>query len=854
MKIKKFLAGGLAAVFAGGLALAGASADLGDYVTTTGGDTLASPMIVVGPQGGADVLGAADIAAAVAGYASTTTSCSGVGVTSVTGGVALDTASGKLYYGDALNTTKSTITSSDLPTILASGTFQDDDGTEYKYDQYIILGSRTIAYGNSGGDIEDPTGYIDIGTTATSFAYTTKVVFNKPIAPVTSEAQGNPIEFFGKEYTITSGSSQTKFVLFDSSTAQTFTEGESQTITVNSEEWTITLEGVSSTTQGVIQVTNAAGISKSKEINEGSSYKVNGLDVVAEDIFYFGSEKINKASLSFGSGKYTLETGNEVKVGSELDPIDNTLVTITGNVSTLEVAVAATDTDYDHAAKGDSFTDTVWGSFKLAFGGFTPALDATSTREGIYVDTSGDRTATLKMTDYRGNEKTVEFAWDTNSASDTFAAALNTSQNYQIHVKEAEAAIEKDYVVLSQGEFGHLFQISDISNVGSSTGKVDIKDVFSGETITINLLGAGYTNATAYIDGNEYYVNATATTVKFSWGAGKAYGGAGTQTSLYPFIKGYKGEDIALLTKTQLDAGVVYLPGGNTVTGSTQGTTAVTLANASAIATGTGGTVNTTHAAGQLYWNVTWSWAGGAATPVATIYGVGSASSWTYFGSHLNDTNTYIPAVLVLEEKGKDTSNSEIRDGIVIPTTTTGSGTVKMAINTPVMTAGTQTSQAWSSDTDKTSYFDRYGTIAVKDSSDQVTVDIMYPDTQAIASAAIGPNPTFGGEEGEEGTVLTAIKIKNPVAKYTTEINTASLSADIILVGGPCANTLVATLAADNADIPECDAWDKTKGIIKEVTNAFDSGQKALVVAGSSADDTRDLAAMVMKGTLDYDN
>jgi len=849
MKMKKLLAGSLAAVFAGGLLAAGGMATLGDYVTTSGGDTLASPIIVVGDSvPGSDVIGAADLAAAVAGFATTTTTVSGVGTTTVSGGVALDTQNSKLYYADAMNSSITTLTSADLPTVLKSGTFQDDDGTEYKYDQYIVLGSRVTEFGNSGGDIEDPTTYVNIGTTVNSFLYATKVVFNKPLLFDASETQGNTIEFFGKEYTITSGTTSvgTKtLVLFDSSNALTFTEGEAQEVTIGEETYTITLEGVSSTTVGVIQVTNSAGISKSKEVTEGNSYKVNGISVVAEDIFYFGDNKINKASLSFGSGKMTFADTNEVKVGTELEPIDNTYVQFTGNISTFEVWVAADDSERDHAGVGTPFTDTVWGSFKTAFGGFNPGLGA-DTNQKIVFGTSGDKTATVKFTDYRGYEKTVEYAWDTDSVSSTVTPALNSSDNYQIHVVEGEAIIEKDYFVLSQGDFGHLFQLSDISNVNSTTARVDIRDVFSGETTTINLDSTppGYTKATVYIDGNTYYLNATAKEIKFTWGAAASHGTTGTQTTVYPFLKGQSGYDVAFLTSATGFANntIVYLPGGNTETGATQGMTAINFTPA---------TGNATYNAGRLYWNVTRS-----GTGVATIWGVGDDaagvnSDVVISPSTIGATNGQAPAVLILEEKGKDSSSTEVRDAIIVPTSTSGTSTVKMAQGTPVFTAATQANQAWKSDTDVTSYMDRYGTLANRDSGDQGVVTVYYPDVQSVAAVAIGANPSFSTEVGGT-TVETAIKIQNPVAKFAKEISTSTLSKDLILVGGPCANALVATLAETDTDIPACDDWDLTTGIIKEVSDAFGSGQKALVVAGTTAADTRSLAGMVMKGTLDY--
>ncbi|MBU0530095.1 MAG: hypothetical protein KKC05_00305, partial [Nanoarchaeota archaeon] len=761
MKIKKFLAGSLAAVFAAAFVVGGAYATLGDYVSTTGGDTLSSPMIVVGSSvPGSDVIGAADIAAAVAGYATTTTTVSGVGTVAVSNGVGLDTTNSKLFYADAMNATKTTLTSTDLPTILKSGTFQDDDGTEYKYDQYIVLGSRATEFGNSGGDIEDPEGYVNIGTTAGSFLYNTRVVFTKALnISANTATEGNTIELFGKEFTITSGSTATKLVLFDSSSAQTFTEGESQTVTVDGQEYTITLEGVSSTTVGVISVAKGTGAAVSKEVTEGNSYKVNSLNVVAEDIFYFGENKINKAKMSFGSGKVTMEHGQEVKLGTDLEPIDNTYVAITGNpMSTLEVWVAADDSEFDHIGKDSKFTDTVWGGFKTAFGGFNPDLDD-STRTMVQLATTGDRTSTLKMTDYRGNEKTIEYGWDTNTGSTTFVPALNTSDNYQIHVVEGEAVLKKDYVVLSQGDFGHLFQVTSISNINSTNARIDIKDVFSGETISINLdvTPPGYTQATAYIDGNTYYVNATANEVKFTWGTGAGAGDTGTQKSVFPYLKGQNGEDIALVKSAAFTLGdIVYLPGGNSETGTTQGTTAITLTNTSAYADGVR---NETYPAGQLFWNVSYTVASGVAS-APTIWGVGSAGSTVRLHSGGYD----VPTVIVLEEKGKNTAGTEVRDAIIVPTTTEGTDNVKMAQSTATLTAATQSSAvSWKSDTDKTSQMDRFGTLVVRDASDENTVTIYYPDVQSSATLAVGSDPTFSTTVGGT-TVETAVKIMNPVA------------------------------------------------------------------------------------------
>jgi len=120
---------------------------------------------------------------------------------------------------------------------------------------------------------------------------------------------------------------------------------------------------------------------------------------------------------------------------------------------------------------------------------------------------------------------------------------------------------------------------------------------------------------------------------------------------------------------------------------------------------------------------------------------------------------------------------------------------------------------------------------------------------------AAGSDPKFS-TSGTGGTYDAAVKIKTPVAKFDNEVSTAGLSADLILIGGPCANSLVATLLSSESTTCTSDAngfiTKYPNGLIKEVTNAFGSGKKALIVAGKNGAGTRALAAKVMQGTLAF--
>ena len=823
MNIKKLLAGSLAAVAAGATVLAGigaVSSSLGDYVVTSDG-SLTSPVIVVGSAAKVDdVLSAADIAAAVAGYATTTVEIAGTTTTSVTDGVRLDTTSTKIYLGDALTKSglKTTVTKNDLPTLLASGTFTDDAGTTYKYDQYISFKAGTISYGKSGGDLSDPALYIDTGTSTSSPLYELSVVFNKLLNISSTDVQGNEIEIFGGKYTIGSDSDFTsstkKLVLFGSSNSQLLNEGEEKTITINDVEHTVKLLGVSSSTVAVISVDG-----ESKEVTQGNSYTISGVDVYVDSVYYYPKEsQVSQAKLSFGSSKLILENGTAVKVGQSEDTVEGTLVTLTGTagtgISKITIAVTGKSSSEDYILAGTPFVDPVFGTLKVAFNGME-----TGTTDTITIDNSGTTAATLKFTDYRGNEKTITWAY---TGSSSFAPALNATSTRAYHVVEGETVKKNDYILLTpsqESEFSHIMQYTAASSIGSSGAYIELKDVMSGDTQRIYLTDTGYASASFYIDGQQYYVNVSSSdqTAKFYWGTSANANSAGSKVTVFPLIKAKGGEWITLTTNVTITDGVTYeLPTNSSFTFD--------------ISTMNG----TTPQYGRVEYYISSENSGTTAT-LSLADGSG------------NQIGT--PAVLILEEKGKDTSNNEVKDAIIVKVQDGSGAGVDLTISTPILTAATKSSATMESDNSVTMYMDRYGTTVKYDSDSQGLVEITYPDEQSVAVVAVGSDPKFTTAAGGT-TVETAVKITEPVAKLDTEIDTTALTGDLILVGGPCVNTLVAELLKDTVT---CETWAYTTGIIKEVENAFGSGHKALIVAGTTKDDTRSLAAKVMKGTLSFE-
>jgi hypothetical protein len=145
----------------------------------------------------------------------------------------------------------------------------------------------------------------------------------------------------------------------------------------------------------------------------------------------------------------------------------------------------------------------------------------------------------------------------------------------------------------------------------------------------------------------------------------------------------------------------------------------------------------------------------------------------------------------------------------------------------------------------------------VIENTDSDSVKIYTPEIPTAVFVGVGADPAFAAGEGvSAGTVEQAVQIKQSVSKMESEVNTATLNRDLVLLGGPCANSLVAELLNMSSASGQCStdfvAEYPTEGVISIVSDAFDSGQKALVIAGVDRTATRNLAEKVMQGTLSY--
>jgi len=131
--------------------------------------------------------------------------------------------------------------------------------------------------------------------------------------------------------------------------------------------------------------------------------------------------------------------------------------------------------------------------------------------------------------------------------------------------------------------------------------------------------------------------------------------------------------------------------------------------------------------------------------------------------------------------------------------------------------------------------------------SDKVVFKIPFKDLKAKVS--------FGSQTGTQTTSSSdtytdypSIPVTSTIAKLDSEMSSLKTAKHLILVGGPCVNTLVAELADDGEFSYTCDAWPgRDFGLIEVIDDGFATGKVVLVVAGTRAEDTRVAASAVQQ-------
>ncbi|MBI3190686.1 S-layer protein, partial [archaeon] len=347
--------------------------------------------------------------------------------------------------------------------------------------------------------------------------------------------------------------------------------------------------------------------------------------------------------------------------------------------------------------------------------------------------------------------------------------------------------------------------------------------------------------------------------LKVYWGTGASSTSVGTYQTIYPKLKGQKGQFIALtkpVSVTLTDGASLQFPTGALTLRSDGGgkwtfTAATNEDGTSSVITGVNGLNATTGNFNATAANTAVFALGKTANGGLrySLLGTGAAAATLSVVGGSGNTSLSQPAIVFVEEED---DNKDINTVTVSLSTEASGSNNQASINSLSFSDVLASEISLGSDSNINYAADKYGTFAKHWTSSQDKVWLYYPDLQVSANiAALAKDATFSeGTTTSGSTVKTPNPIKTPLAKLDKEVVDADKTTkNLILVGGPVVNTLVRDLATSNK------TWDgnrwATEGqgtaILQLVSDAFATGKSALVVAGYSAADTRTVANVLQQ-------
>jgi hypothetical protein len=888
-KVGKIAAAGtLAALMMGSsVSLAALDAYPAPFVTSDGVQSL----VVLGSQGtdpvglASDIAGAVDIAARLGGEVTTELNIPGVaGVVNIAGeGKEIGTKSQPIFLGTnlATNGLRSTMTDTDLPTVLMSGSVEDTDANdEYDYDQFIQFSNDfPLIYSRASGEEADPSykfGEFTTSASSTNNFYKLQIIFTDEVNMTTVVSE--EIDLFGGSYTFAPDTSSSctgassQVVLFGSSDKKLLAEGEEVTVTVGGVTHTVKLLVVSDSDTVAVSVDG-----QSKSLDKGQSSTVSGVSIFVDDVFFSSKEgTISSADIGLGAREITfLDTSQiEVGLGGSIDFIDGSLVDLTcsnGKLTKLDVFVTAADSDGDYLREGSTFEDPIFGSFRVAFPAVLPTISDTTNREEILVTPSGNNDVDLTMTTDRGDKKTIKFVHANSTSATNGGLILSDDNSDEIVVVEGAPFTRDDYFVADAGEFSRMFEITGVSSMGTANSELRIRDVFSGDTTEIAL---GTDDAAEkVIDGQSYFFNLTGTTsapvISVTWGDGAdqnrdAADPTGTLSDPGDFITVYP------VLKTKMNDEGVALQENVTLAGLTDGAYLINLPTGtigvflSGTAAGINVTANTTEKSeasaitnvvgdNQLVTGETYSFRLGKTSTGGANYNVaytdaGATGTLVIGPANAAGASISEPVVLLVEEE-----NDDGNVGSVAFSTSWDDTNDETDVGAPIISSingASSNSGTRESDTDVTRYVSRWGTWIERDTEDQARVTVKYPDEEVTAALVVLANDataTIGGGSAGQ-SIKSAVPIKTSIAKLDREVTASDRSnKHLVLVGGPVVNSLVGELASSGKTwtADQYRAQGAGTAVLNLVESAFTPGRSALVVAGYGAADTRTVASVL---------
>jgi len=291
----------------------------------------------------------------------------------------LEKSSTKFHLGDTVSTVVSVnLDDDELPTLLAEGTYVDDDNADFDFEQKVTLASATqlVMFSNDDYKVDSPTLGFEITDGSSILNYT--LDFRE--TPFWSDLVTTDLTLMGKSYYVLSTTANNSITLLDSANTVLLSEGETQTVGGK----TVSIEFIGSAPEVKLNIdgyiTNNLAEGETEKLPDGSYVGIKDISYNAKDT------GISQVEFSLGSGKLVLAHGSEVELNEE--DVDNLNVFIT-NASTAtmldKITIEWKADDDLFIAPDAEITMPGFEALKMSFTGMTYPVE-----ESIVVEASGD--------------------------------------------------------------------------------------------------------------------------------------------------------------------------------------------------------------------------------------------------------------------------------------------------------------------------------------------------------------------------------------------------------------------------------------------------------------------------------
>jgi hypothetical protein len=373
-----------------------AAADLNSYSSPFVSSGVADVAVIYGADAQTIDMASATLFTADLAKLATTTS---TGAVASGENVKIESSSAHVNINDNLTAVRTTtITKSDLPTLLADKTYQSKDGVSYTYEQKIALGNSLQFNDFADTDYENrmPTLGVKVARSMKIMDYT--LSFTKSVeSDVDSsgrleDIQDSDITILGKSYRILNAYNGTnlKLELMSGAVVDSLLENANKSYTMGGKAYDISVSNIA--TDGAALTVNGQTTPK---MTAGSTYKLSDGTQVGIRTLWYQTNKVSSVEFSLGAEKLTLENGTNIKL-NDVSNYDITGYIFKGTtaakVTISSIVLTWTPDQAKFVTPTKDVTLPTLGSVKLTMG--DPTFPA---KEVIKLQNSGAKTMALSI-------------------------------------------------------------------------------------------------------------------------------------------------------------------------------------------------------------------------------------------------------------------------------------------------------------------------------------------------------------------------------------------------------------------------------------------------------------------------